>query len=71
MKNGCDDLVSRIDRLVDRYQVPPSVEIGCSPYSFITFDRNRSATDIFLSFDIFNLRTSLLSGSMATQNQIN
>jgi hypothetical protein len=29
MKNGCDDdLVSRIDRLVDGYQILPSVEIA-------------------------------------------
>jgi hypothetical protein len=52
------------------YQVPPSVETRCSPYSFTTFDKNLSATNIFLSFDIFNPRTSLLSGSIVTQSQI-
>ena len=37
----------------DGYQVPPSVETGCSPYSFITLNRNRSATTIiFRSLDI-------------------
>ncbi|HEY7080073.1 MAG TPA: hypothetical protein VH500_10250 [Nitrososphaeraceae archaeon] len=57
---------------MDGYQVPPSVETGCSPpYSLTTFDKNLSATNVFLSFDKFDLGTSLLLASVATQSQIN
>ena len=67
MKNGCDDdLVSRTEAC--EYQVPPSVETGCSPYSFITFDRNLSATSMFLSLEVRITKIVLLVGSIATHN---
>jgi hypothetical protein len=53
------------------YQVPPSVETECSPYSSITLDRKCYATNIFCSFDMLILRISLLSDSIATNNYIN
>jgi hypothetical protein len=70
MKNECDDdLVSRPDRLVDtRYHHLWKLDVL---HILLQHLIEISATNIFLSFDIFNLRTSLLSGSMATQSQIN
>ena len=52
------------------YQVPPSVETGCSPYSFITLERKRSATNIFRSLDMLIPRIFLVSHSIATQSQM-
>jgi hypothetical protein len=62
MKYECDDdVVLRTTWQACGYQVPPSAEtVYIFPYSFTTFDKNLSATDVFLPFDIFNLRTSLL-----------
>ena len=34
----------------DGYQLPPSFETGCSPYSFIPLERKRSATNFFLHY---------------------
>jgi hypothetical protein len=51
--------------------VSPSLETGCSPYSFTMIDRNRSATNIFRSFDILSERISLSFGSLTTQSHIN
>jgi hypothetical protein len=48
----------------------PSVDTGCFPYSSTIYDRKRSATNIFRSLDILDLRISLFSGSIATQNQM-
>ena len=67
MKNGCDDdLVSRTEAC--EYQVPPSVETGSSPYSFTTFDRNHSATSMFLSLEVRITKIVLLVGPIATHN---
>ena len=66
MKNGCDDLVSRICKLVYTH-VPPSVDIEYLPYSFINDEIKRSAMNIFRSFDILIPRISLDSDSIATQ----
>ena len=52
------------------YHVPPSVETGCSPYFLIRDCIKRSATNIFLSFDMLIWRISRLSFSMAIHNQI-
>ena len=51
------------------YHVPPSVETGCSPYLFTRFNTKRSATDMYLSFDILIWRISWLSFSKAIHNQ--
>jgi hypothetical protein len=68
MKNERDDLVSRTDWLVDTsycHRWKPDVL-----HILLQHLIEISATNVFLSFDIFNLRTSLLLGSMATQSQI-
>ena len=52
------------------YQVPPSVEIGWSPHFSTILDRKRSATNIFLSFEMLIPRISLFLGSIATHNQM-
>ena len=52
------------------YQVPSSVETGWSPYFSTILDRKRSATNIFLSFEMLIPRISLFLGSIATHNQM-
>jgi hypothetical protein len=47
-----DALTSKIYKLENRYQVPPSVEMLCFPYLFINEFRNLSAISMFLSDDI-------------------
>jgi len=44
-----DDLSSRICCMPcgDGYQVPPSFETGCSPYSFITLERKTFGYKLF------------------------
>ena len=62
---------SGIYKPVDRYHVPPSsVETGCSSYLFTRFNIKRSATNMFLFFDMLIWRISRLSSSMAIHNQI-
>ena len=66
----CDDPYLKTCTLVDRYQVPPSVETGWSPHFSTILDRKRSATNIFLSFEMLIPRISLFLGSIATHNQM-
>jgi hypothetical protein len=47
-KDGCDAVFSKT--YAYGYHVPPSVETGCSPYSFTMFDRKRSDANISRSF---------------------
>ena len=51
------------------YHVPPSVDTGCFPYSSTMSRRKRSATNIFLSLDIFVRRIAWVLGSMAIHSQ--
>jgi hypothetical protein len=54
------------------YYVPsPSDETECNSCLFTTLDRNRSATNMFRSFDISAARISLCFGSITTQSHIN
>jgi hypothetical protein len=48
-----------------------SDETECNPYLFTTCDRNRSATNMFGSFDISVVRISLCFGSITIQSHIN
>ena len=52
------------------YHDTTSVETGCFPYFFITFGRNRCATNIFRSLDTLISRIFLSSVSIATHSQI-
>ena len=52
------------------YQVPPSVDTGCFPWTLTKPERYRSATNMFLSFEIDSARISLLFGSMVIHNQM-
>ena len=52
------------------YHVPLSVETGCLTYSSMAFDRKRSATNMFLSFDMLCARIRLFLESIATQSQV-
>ena len=67
----CDDPYLKTCTLVDRYQVPPSVEIGWSPHFSTILDRKRSATNIFLSFEMLIPRISLFLGSIDSNPQPN
>ena len=58
------------NRHVWGYQVPPSVETGCLSYTRIIFVTKRcSATNMFLSWDMFCARIRLFLKSIATQSQ--
>ena len=50
----------------DGYQAPPSDETWCNPYFFTAWDRNRSDTNTFHSFDMWKERISLSFGSITT-----
>ena len=54
-----------------RMQVPPSDKTGYLPYSTTILDNNRSATNMFLSFDMVIPTILLLSSSITTQSQTN
>ena len=55
-----------------RMQVPPSDKTGYLPYSTTILDNNRSATNVFLSFDTVIPTILLLSGSITIhQSHIN
>jgi hypothetical protein len=53
MENGCDDgAVSRIYMPVDTMYHHQLKQDGFSPYLFTRFNIKRSATNVFLSFDM-------------------
>ena len=68
MENVDDDLVSETDMLEDTRFLHQLKQ--CLPYSFKRFARKRSATNIFLSFDMDIDRISLSFGTIATQSHI-
>jgi len=69
MENVDDDLVSETDMLEDtRFHHRLK---QCLPYSFKRFAGKRSATNIFLSFDMDIDRISLSFDSIAIQSHIN
>jgi hypothetical protein len=52
MENGCDGAVSRIYKPVDTMYLHQLKQDRCSPYLFTRFNIKRSATNMFLSFDM-------------------
>ena len=51
MENGCDGAVSRIYKPVDTMYLH-QLKQDVSPYLFTRFNIKRSATNMFLSFDM-------------------
>ena len=70
--NDCDEAIFK-KLQAGGYQVPPSIETECRPWTLINPEINRSAMNMILSLDRVVPMISLLSNSIAEthHNQIN